>query len=143
MFLMLGAVRLDVLTVRGLQVSDGWTYAEHAVVEGRPKLQFTGAKLRDASIDFRLRRDWGDPEALLDQLRALAEAGEAQLLQRGDGRLIGLFVITGLTDSPKWSISNGRPVEVEASMTLKEYVPEDGQRPAPVAVVGSAMARRG
>lgn len=143
MFMMLGAVALEVLTVKGLELRDGWTYAEHAVIEGKPKLQYTGAKLREGTINFRLRRDWGDPEALLAQLRAIADAGEAQLLQRGDGRMLGLFVVTSLSDRPKWAVSNGKPVEIEASVTLKEYVPEEGQAPAAVAVVGAPLARRG
>jgi phage protein U len=142
MLLMFGPVTMDVLVVRGLEISDGWGYAEHAVIEGKPKLQFTGPRLREVSLQFRLRRDWGDPEAMLGQLRALADAGTAGLLQRGDGRLIGLFVLTSLSDRPRWAVSSGRPVDIEASAQLKEYVPEDA-RPAAIAVTGAALARRG
>ena len=60
MFMMLGSVALDVLTVKGLEVRDAWVHAEHSVIKGKPKLQFTGAKLREATLHFRLHRDWGD-----------------------------------------------------------------------------------
>ena len=143
MFAFLGAVPLDILQVNGLELRDSWGYAEHGVIDGRPRLQFTGRGLREVTLEFRLRLEHGDPEALLDRLRAQADAGDAARLQRGDGRDLGDFVIQRLNDKPGWTYADGKPVAVQAQAKLKEYAgPIEARRPQGQAAAGSPLARR-
>jgi phage protein U len=143
MFAQFGPIPLEILRVDGLEVRDSWAYAEHGVIDGKPRLQFQGRQLRQASLDFRLRVEHGDPEALLDRLRLAGDSGEAQLLQRGDGRQLGEFVVVELSDKPGWAYADGKPIAVTAKMKLQEYV---GPRPAPrgqaVGAGDSPQARR-
>ncbi len=128
MFVKFGSIPLEVLRVDGLELRDTWAYSEHGAIEGEPRLQFQGKGLRRATVDFRLRAEHGDPEALLDQLRQAGDSGEARLLQRGDGRELGRFVVTELSDQPGWALADGKPVAITAKMKLREYV---GQAFAP------------
>ena len=143
MFAWFGPVALEILRVDGLEVRDTWAYAEHGVIDGKPRLQFQGAQLRRVTLDFRLRVEHGDPEALLDRLRLIGDSGEAQLLQRGDGRQLGEFVVTELSDKPGWAYADGKPIAVTAKMKLQEYA---GPQPAPagqaVGAGDSTRARR-
>ncbi len=54
-FALLGAAQLDVLTYfAGMQATHGADYAEHALIEGQPALQFIGAKLQERKIEVLL-----------------------------------------------------------------------------------------
>lgn len=143
MFAFLGEVPLEILQVHGLELRDSWGYAEHGVIDGRPRLQFTGRGLRQVTLDFRLRLEHDDPESLLDRLRALADAGDAARLQRGDGRDLGDFVILQLSDKPGFAYADGKPVAVQAQAKLKEFAgPIEARRPQRQAAAGSPLARR-
>ena len=139
----LGEIKLSILRVKGLEVSDSWRYAEHAVVEGRPRLQHTGKGLREGSIDVALRAEHGDPDAMHERLIALADRGEAAPLLRGDGADLGRFVITKLSDAPSWTFADGKPITVTLRISLKEFVGREQPRPQGEATnAGSPLARR-
>lgn len=142
MFATLGTVRLDVLTAKGLGIQDGWDYAQHTVVEGKPRLQYVGQRLRDVSLSLRFHRSFCDPEAELFALRALADQAKAALLQLGTGRVLGRFVITDLREDPDWMLENGQAVSIGCALSLMEWADEDTPAPPRRAVQGSPVARR-
>lgn len=97
-------------------------FAEHAVVEGKPRLEFTGDNLDEVSFTVRLDLAQGiDPEPQITRFREIKAAGEAQTLIIG-GVPLGGFVITSLSE--KWRIvdNRGRLTLAALDLSLKEYV---------------------
>lgn len=142
MFATLGTVTLDILATTGLGISDGWDFAEHALIEGKPKLQHVGDQLREVSLSFRFHRSFCEPELELLALRDLAATRKAALLQFGSGRIVGRFVVTSLREDPDWLLDDGRPMAINCSVGLKEYAGDAEVATPSRAVAGSPVARR-
>ncbi|HYH17497.1 MAG TPA: phage tail protein [Azospirillum sp.] len=142
--LILGPVRLDTLSVVGFDLTDGWQFPDHDVVETKPKLQWTGTQLRSASIALRFHMRWCDPSAEMAQLRALGGAVRAWPLMRGTGAWLGRFVVTSLGEKGRWTMPDGAPLWVEADLKLTEWAgaPLTGIGPELARAVASPLLRR-
>lgn len=129
MWVSLGDLRYELLTApTAASRKLGATYSEHARVEGKPRLQWTGDELETVDLEFHLFRHAriGDPDA---QIQALADAmakHEALPLVYGDGRYPGRFVITAVTVTTKETAPDGATVEATVKVSLKEWVGESG-----------------
>lgn len=129
MWVSLGDLRFELLTAPSAASRKlAATYTEHARVEGKPHLQWTGDELETLDLDFHLFRHprIGDPDA---QIQALADAmakHEALPLVYGDGRYPGRYVITGVTVTTKETADNGATVEANVKVSLKEWIGATG-----------------
>lgn len=99
-------------------------YAEHKVVNGKPRLQFTGVGLWEITIRITLSRNWTDPEKRIEQLSDVQASGEHHPLAVG-GRNFGRFVIVSYSESAKRFGRSGEIESAEIDLTLREYS-EDG-----------------
>lgn len=107
---------------RGLSDGETYQYAEHKVIEGKPRLQWTGDGLRTIKLDMRWARNWCEPVAMLETLRAMAATHAAHALVYGDGTYPGSFVIEGIDRTIKDTDPSGAVTEIEVSVSLKEWV---------------------
>ena len=142
--LIIGPVVLDTLSVMSFDLTDGWQFPDHDVVESKPRLQWTGTQLRTASIGLRFHAQWCDPAERMTALRALGGAVRAWPLIRGSGAWLGRFVVESLSEKDRWTLPNGRPLWIEGDLKLREWagLPMAGVGPAVARAIASPLLRR-
>ena len=96
-------------------------YAEHSLIEGKPRLQRTGTALDEISISIRLHASFCDPTNEIDALYSAMTEGEIMPLLWGTGHFEGKFVITQLDETIEDADKNGEVFSYVVSLTLKEY----------------------
>jgi len=101
------------------------TYAEHAVIEGKPKLQFTGVSLEEIRLSIRLHVSFCNPLNELDNLTSCRNDAEILPLLWGNGVFDGYYVITDLQYTIEDQDPQGNVFSYIVSLTLKEYVVKD------------------
>ncbi len=97
-------------------------YAEHALIDGKPKLQRTGSSLEELNISIRLHASFCNPKEELDSLITARNEGEIMPLLWGNGILEGDFVITELEHRTEDADPQGNVFSYFVSLVLKEYV---------------------
>lgn len=123
MFALLGDVQFDVITYfDGFESQFGADFAEHALIEGKPRLQFIGDKLDEIRIQLAFHLHYCDPEAELAKLKDALAAHQAMALVLGNGDYKGWFVLTDVQATSKHTDKAGTLIALEASITLREFV---------------------
>lgn len=131
MFALLGDVQFDLITYfDGFESQFGADFAEHALIEGKPRLQFIGDKLDEIRIQLAFHLHYCDPEAELAKLKDALAAHQAMALVLGNGDYKGWFVLTDLQATSKHTDEAGTLIALEASITLREFV-GDKKNPLP------------
>lgn len=131
MFALLGDVQFDVITYfDGFESQFGADYAEHPLIEGKPRLQFVGDKLDEIRIQLAFHLHYCDPEAELAELKKALAAHDAMALVLGNGDYKGWFVLTDVQATSKHTDKAGTLIALEASITLREFV-GDKKNPLP------------
>ncbi len=131
MFALLGEIQFDLITYfDGFDSQFDADYAEHALIEGKPRLQWTGDKLDEISIQLSFHAQFCDPELELLRLKSAKEAHQAMALVLGNGDYKGWFVLTQVRASSRQTDQAGTLIALEASITLREFV-GDKQNPLP------------
>ena len=96
-------------------------FARHAVMDRKPRLQFTGGDLD--RIEFQMRFDVSlgvNPKEEIDKLREILAAGvERQLIIGGEPR--GKFVLEELAESWTHVDNAGRLLVAAVDIKLQEY----------------------
>ncbi|XLM22142.1 phage tail protein, partial [Chromobacterium piscinae] len=134
MFALLGDVQFDLITYfDGFESQFGADYAEHALMEGKPRLQWMADKLDEIRIQLSFHSQYCDPEAELLKLRQALTDHQAMALVLGNGDYKGWFVLTELQATSKQTDKAGTLIALEASITLREFV-GDKKKPLPPAV---------
>lgn len=131
MFALLGDVQFDIITYfDGFESQFGADFAEHALIEGKPRLQFIGDKLDEIRIQLAFHLHYCDPEAELAKLKDALAAHQAMALVLGNGDYKGWFVLTDVQATSKHTDKAGTLIALEASITLREFV-GDKKSPLP------------
>lgn len=131
MFALLGDIQFDLITYfDGFESQFGADYAEHALIEGKPRLQFVGDKLDEIRIQLAFHLHYCDPEAELAKLKKALAAHDAMALVLGNGDYKGWFVLTDVQATSKHTDKAGTLIALEASITLREFV-GDKKNPLP------------
>ncbi len=114
-----------------LKVSDGLAISEHPRIEGKPRLQATGEKLREISLTFLLHASFSDPDKDIEILQSYRRGAQIIPFLSGDGISFGEFVIkeinTGFTQTDK----KGSTIGVEVEVILLEAVTPDSGNTKP------------
>lgn len=97
-------------------------FAEHKLIEGKPRLQFMGEGLDTISIQIEFHSQFCKPENELSKLRAAKTRHQALALVYGNGRYKGRYVITDLNESLRQTSQRGDIISLEVRLTLKEWV---------------------
>ena len=131
MFALLGDVQFDLITYfDGFESQFGADYAEHPLIEGKPRLQFVGDKLDEIRIQLAFHLHYCDPEVELAKLKDALAAHQAMALVLGNGDYKGWFVLTDVQATSKHTDKAGTLIALEASITLREFV-GDKKNPLP------------
>lgn len=121
---------LPSLTYHQLQRRSSWRHPTSDRVGARPKGQFAGAGDDDITLTGNLAPLAMGAVDALDTLRDMAGTGEAFPLVDGTGQVYGAYVITGLDETQRSIIDNGRPRISDFTLTLKRMdddLPDDGE----------------
>lgn len=128
MWATLGDVRFELLRApESADLAIGHTYAEHAVIEGKPKLQWTGDALRERNWTIRLHHSFCDPETVMTALRTAAAGHQALPLSLGTGTYLGRYVIVSVNEETLFTGPTGRVMELAATLKLKEWAGEESK----------------
>ena len=123
MYAVLGDVQFELITYfDGMEAQFSVDYAEHALIGGKPRLQWVGDKLDEFRLDLAFHTSYCDPESELLKLRQTMLAREARQFVLGNGAYKGWFVITDLTATSRQTDKAGGLLALEAAVTLREYV---------------------
>ena len=107
-------------TFRDFQRKRTVKFAEHLVLDGKPKLQYVGEGLDEISLSCAFSLSLGTSPA--DEIRALENLkGEPQKLVVGPV-VFGDFVLEQVDEEWKRHDSRGRVLDAVVALTLKEYV---------------------
>ncbi len=127
LFALLGPIQFELITYfDGFDGHFGANYAEHALIEGKPRIQWVGDKLDEWTIKLKFHRLYCEPEWELARLREAMQAHTPLPFVLATGEYKGQFVITSLSTTPEQTDLLGALVSVGASLTLKEHVPPPG-----------------
>lgn len=127
MYAMLGEIVFEPLaSPLSETVRQAYDYAEHALIEGKPDLQFIGEGLVERQISMRFHCSFCDPAAALAVLRAAAAPPpRARDLIMGNGDAYahqGTYVITEIGQTLEKAAPDGSLVSITVDVTLREYV---------------------
>ena len=149
MFAELGEIKFQVVgSPEHLEAERRYDYAEHDVIEARPRLQWLADGLERLVLDLMFHVSFTNPAAELAALRAAANAHQALALVLGDGTLRGYFVIESIATRSAQLGANGAPIAVAARVELKEFTLDSELDPSapplapftPLALVNAAAA---
>jgi phage protein U len=127
MFAELGLIRFQVIgSPQEILSARRYGYAQHDVIEARPRLQWVGTDLERISFEILMHSSFTDPAA---QMAALADAAAAHLampLVYGNGVLRGYFVIESIATRSTQLSAGGNPIAITTRLELREWVPDSG-----------------
>lgn len=123
MYAQLGDIRFDLITYfDGLNASKKIDYAEHATIEGKPKLQYIGEALETVNIRLSFHNSFCDPAQELKRLKESASRYEPLPFIFGNGMYKGNYVIEEINESLIQTLNEGTIIAIEAEVKLKEWV---------------------
>ena len=110
-----------VKTFEGLDRKVAANFAEHAVILGKPILEYTGDALDEFNIDMTFHGGLGiEPLTEFDNLNRMKQSGNPQTVFLSY-RYEGKFVITAI-EANETHYNKGRPIIMKFAVTLREYV---------------------
>lgn len=110
------------------EIGTSVNFAQHALIDGKPRLQRVGSNLDELKLSMRLHVSFCTPEDELQKLYAYRDSSEELLYITGTGSLIGYFVIRAVNRNDVQQAPNGKIIEVMVDVELVEsFVPD---RPA-------------
>lgn len=120
---LLGQITFDLITYfENMEASFSANYAEHALIEGKPRLQWVGDNLDEVSWSLVFHAGFCDPELEMLKLRGAIARHEALPLIFANGDYKGWFVPTEVRVTTRQVMRDGTLIWLEADLTLREYV---------------------
>jgi phage protein U len=123
-----------------------YDYAEHRVIEDRPRLQWIADALETVRLELLLHHSLASPALNLALLQQAASSHAAMPLVFGNGDFRGYFVIAEIETLSRQLSGSGAPLAIAVRLTLREWAPDfdPGAPPLPsfspigIAAVGVA-----
>jgi phage protein U len=125
MYCQLGSIQFLPLALVGQDSRRSYEYSEHALVEGKPDLQWTGEGLETHNLTMKFHIKFCNPQKSLSEIQAAAAKHEALPLVLGDGAYKGNFVITEIGETAVWKSGTGQLLAVDITVALKEFTNTD------------------
>lgn len=122
--------QLGDIVFEGLKGFEAWSvdgneasYGEHALIDGKPRLQKTGDTLQELTLTFRLHAKFCNPQQELSKLDKSKTDGEILPLLMGDGTYVSDYVIIAAPYTVDYALADGTIVQATVTLSLKEFVP--------------------
>jgi len=124
MFALFGEISFQVIgSPEVFESNRRFHYAEHRVVEDRPRLQWLAPELESITLAMLFHRSFTDPAAQLATLLAGAGAQPARALVLGNGVFRGFFVVESVTSSDIQLGADASPIAIHVRTSLREWAP--------------------
>jgi len=141
MYAQLGNIRFEGLKgFSNFSHERGVNYAQHELINGKPRLQAVGDNLDSISFGMYLHSEFTNPEADIETLRLAMQNREILPLILGNGRVLGFFVIPSFSQDNSFTDPNGNLIEVTLSVELLESFSDDPLREAELQAIQQAFA---
>jgi len=141
MYAQLGNIRFEGLKgFSNFSHERGVNYAQHELINGKPRLQSVGDNLDSISFGMYLHSEFTNPEADIETLRLAMQNREVLPLLLGNGRILGFFVIPNFSQSNSFTDPLGNLIEVTLSVELLESFSDDPLREAELQAINLAFA---
>jgi phage protein U len=101
------------------------TYAEHALIENKPRLQRTGEKLQEINLTIDFHSAFCQPDVEMAKLQQLRLNGEILTFIWGSGDVEGDFVIKSISKKLNDLAGDGNSINITADLELIEYYNPD------------------
>lgn len=133
MYALLGDIQFDLITYfDGFESRFAADYAEHPLIEKKPRLQWIGDQLDEIRLTLIFHLHYCDPERELARLKQAMTDHRALALVLGNGDYKGWFVITEVQSTSRQTDRVGGVIALEAAVTLREWVGDPtATRPRP------------
>ncbi len=123
MFALLGDIQFQVIdSPEMLESVRRFEYAEHRVVEARPRLQWLAADLETITLTMLFHASMTNPSAQLAALLAAGADHQARALVLGNGVVRGFFVVESIATSAIQLAADAAPIAIRARTVLREWV---------------------
>lgn len=110
---------LHTLAYQEMQRQTDWRHASSNRVGAQPARQYVGRGDDAITLPGVLLPELAGDLVSLDELRGMANTGKAWPLVDGNGRMRGLYVIEGLSETQTLFFRDGTPRRIDFSLTLK------------------------
>lgn len=97
-------------------------YVQHALIDGKPRLQRVGTNLEEINATVRLHSRFCTPETELFNLYQMLEGSQKQALTNKAGDYFGDFVLASVTRTLNRTTASGRIIECEVAIRLLEAI---------------------
>ncbi|WP_159977805.1 MULTISPECIES: phage tail protein [unclassified Novosphingobium] len=101
-----------------LQRKMDWRHARSPRIGARDATQYVGPGDEAISLSGAVYLELSDGIVSLDDLRAMADEGEAWPLVSGSGRVYGNFVITAIDERQAYLMADGTPRRIDFGIDL-------------------------
>lgn len=129
MYAILGDIKFE--GYKGFQdfsASNETVLSEHPVIEGKPRLQFTGEKLEEITLKFLLHSSFCNPEKEIEILQNYRRTAEVIPFISGEGYNYGDFAVKSINRSLVQTNNEGAIIGIDVDVTLIEVF-NPGQKP--------------
>lgn len=141
MFAVLGEAIFDnVKGFKNLSRKNKTAFAQHDLINTKPRLQHTGEDLEELSFDAYFHVEFCNPKTEIDRLQTYRKNANVLALVIGNGEFYGYYVITDLSHSPEFADVNGNIFSATVSVSLKEHASPDTLGTMQQAAVDAAFA---
>lgn len=142
MFAQLGDIEFDLIAyLDGFNTWRKIDYAEHPIIEGKPKLQYIGESLETVAIRLSFHASFCDPEAELEALKDAASQYAPLAFIFANGVYKGKYVIEDIRDEVQQTFDDGTVIAVTVEVNLKEW-DEEGAASKKKASIDASIAAR-
>ncbi|WP_284336722.1 phage tail protein [Comamonas sp. NoAH] len=110
---------LNTLAYQELQRRTAWKHPTQSIVGGRDASQFLGPGEDTITLSGSMVPEFAGQPASLDELRRMANTGQAWVLVEGSGTVYGAFVIMDLQETKTLFYVDGTPRKIEFTLSLR------------------------
>ena len=120
MLLALGlfAFSIDTLAFDEVARRADWRHVTSMRIGARDATQFTGPGVETIALPGSVYLEIADGRVSIDELRRMADTGDAWSLVDGRGYVYGSYVITGIDDRGKVFFPDGTPRQIDFAIDL-------------------------
>jgi phage protein U len=136
----LGGVKFEIPAVEGINETLQWEYKEQETVADKIALQYGGAKAKTMDLKIKLMAKFCKPEEKKQQLEAEAKKIAPLPFILANGRLLGYFVISEITQSLLKTDKKGDIIAAEMTLKLIEANTEGGSGSSTIGGGGNALS---
>lgn len=122
MLAVLGTIEFSILNAPGsMEGRFGVDYAEHALINRKPRLQQMGERLDEWNLALQFHWTFCEPQAQIDQLRAAQVGGRALAFVLANGVHHGYYVITEISQVAQQLFPDGTLLAATVNVSLREF----------------------